>query len=279
MMAPEGEPAEAEPGTADNAGVTIHFEVIGSGPPLVLHHGRLGSGRFWFDAGYVEALATDRRLIVLDARGHGRSDRPRDPAAYRPEAMAGDVVAILDRLGVERADLFGYSMGGRVGFAVAAFFGSRVNTLIAGGAGPYGPARSAEAERQLARTLAGGMAAYLEEMERMLDRTIPAEDRARLLANDAEAMAALATATADWSPMTGAVAAADLPILLFGGTADPIWPLIERAAGELPRARLRAIGPFGHGEDLRRPDLVLPVVTDHLAAHGLPASASPRRGP
>lgn len=262
---------ETERGRADNDGVGIAFEVVGSGPPLVLQHGRLGSGRFWFDAGYVDALAPTRRLVVVDARGHGRSDKPISPDAYRPEDMGGDVIAVLDALAIDRADLFGYSMGGRIGFAAAAHFGPRIHALVAGGAGPYGPARTAEAELELAATLAGGMEAYLAGMERMLDRAIPKVDRQRLLANDPDALAALATATAAWPPMVEALAERTEPILLFGGTADPIWPLIERASTELAGATLHRIGPFGHGEDLRRPDLVLPIVQDFLRLRGLPS--------
>lgn len=261
--------------TVDHAGVAIHYEVTGSGPPLVLQHGRLGSGRFWFDAGYVDALAADHRLVVIDARGHGCSDKPTMPGAYRAIDMAGDVIAVLDHLAIERADFLGYSMGGRIGFATVANFGPRIHALVAGGAAPYGPARSAEAERQLARTLDGGMAAYLAEMERMLDRTIPDVDRDRLLANDADALGALATATAQWTPVVDAVAAEAGPILLFGGTKDPIWPLIERAAGELPTARLEAIGPYGHGDDLRRPRRVVPMVRSFLASEGLRAEGAP----
>lgn len=260
---------ERQVGQVNNDGVAISFEVVGDGPPLVLQHGRLGSGQFWFDAGYVEALAPDHRLVIVDARGHGGSAKPTEPAAYTPEAMAGDIVAVLDQLDIDRADLFGYSMGGRIGFATVARFGQRIHALVAGGAGPYGPARSAKAELDLAATLAGGMEAYLAAMERMLERTIPSPDRDRLLANDADALAALATATASWPPMVEDLAERVEPILLFGGTADPIWPLIERASGELPRAELRAVGPFGHGEDLRRPDLVLPIVTGFLRANGL----------
>lgn len=255
--------------TVDNDGVAIHYEVAGQGPPLVLQHGRLGSGRFWFDAGYVAALADDRRLVAIDARGHGRSDKPDDPGAYRPQDMAGDVVAVLDALGIERADFLGYSMGGRIGFATLARHPERINALVAGGAGPYGPARSAEAELRVAATLAGGMAAYLDEMERMLGRTMPAADREARMANDAAALAALATATASWPPVVGGLVASGRPICLFGGTEDPIWELIGRADRELPEAELHAIGPFGHGEDLRRPDLVLPVVIDFLDRCGL----------
>lgn len=260
-------------GTVDSGGVTIHYEVVGQGPLLILQHGRLGSGRFWFDAGYVDALAPHRRLVAIDARGHGRSGKPHDPAAYRPEDMAGDVVAVLDALGIDEADLLGYSMGGRIGFATLAHHPERINALVAGGAGPYGPARTAEAELRVAATLSGGMGAYLDEMERMLGRTMLPADREARMANDPDALAALATATAAWTPVVAELNASGRPICLFGGTNDPIWELIERADGELTNTELNPIGPFGHGEDLRRPDLVLPVVTDFLDRRGLTTDA------
>ncbi len=257
--------------TIDNVGVEIFYEVAGSGPPLVLQHGRLGRGRFWRDVGYVDALERDRTMVILDARGHGRSGKPHDPGSYGAKDMASDVVAVLDRLGIDRADFFGYSMGGRIGFMAAAHFGERFNALIAGGAGPYGPAISPEAELALAETLSGGIAAYVSGLEQMLDRTIPDADRTVLLDNDAEALAALAKAGADWPIVVDEVATAGLPVQLFGGTADPVWPLIEQAHGQLPASALHAFTDLGHGEDIRRPALVLPVVTSFLGRHGLTA--------
>jgi len=251
--------------------VAVHYDIVGEGPPLVLQHGRLGSGHSWTEAGYVEALAGDRTLILVDARGHGRSDKPHAAEAYGPRDMASDVIAVLDDLGVDRTDFLGYSMGGRIGFAALAHFGDRFNSMLAGGAGPYGPARSAEAEIETADSLAGGMEAYLAAMERMLDIRMPDALREARLANDADALAALARRTATWTPVVDEVAASGVPLLLFGGTEDPIWELIERAAGELPTAELVAVGPFGHGEDLRRPDLVLPLVSDFLGRVGLAA--------
>lgn len=257
----------------DNGGIAIHYEIAGQGPPLVLHHGRLGSGRRWAEIGYVTPLA-GRTLIMPDARGHGRSDKPHDPAAYGPREMASDVVAVLDDLDIDRCDFFGYSMGGRVGFAALAHFGHRLNSMVAGGAAPFGPARSAEAELETAAGLQGGMEGYVAAMERMLEIAIPEADRKVLLANDADALAALATRTATWAPMIDGVAAAGVPLCLFGGTKDPIWELIERAAAQLPDTELHAIGPYGHGEDLRRPEEALPVVRDFLDRHGLPVEAA-----
>jgi pimeloyl-ACP methyl ester carboxylesterase len=67
---------------ATNSGVRIHYEIEGSGQPLVLHHGSFASGADWGDLGYVDALKREHLLILMDARGHGASDKPHDPAAY-----------------------------------------------------------------------------------------------------------------------------------------------------------------------------------------------------
>ena len=68
----------------NNQGTRIHYEVEGSGPPLVLHHGFSLDRRSWLvSENWLEALKTDYRLILMDTRGHGDSDKPRDPEAYR----------------------------------------------------------------------------------------------------------------------------------------------------------------------------------------------------
>ena len=83
---------------ADNNGVRIHYHVGGEGPPLVLHHGLAGDLETWRAFGYVDSLNTDYLLILMDARGHGASDKPHDPEAYAMEHRVGDVVTVLDDL-------------------------------------------------------------------------------------------------------------------------------------------------------------------------------------
>jgi pimeloyl-ACP methyl ester carboxylesterase len=89
----------------NNQGVRIYFEVKGEGPPLVLHHGTLGNSRDWTSFGYAADLARDHRLIIMDARGHGRSDKPHDPAAYDLPLRVADVTAVLDNLEINRANI------------------------------------------------------------------------------------------------------------------------------------------------------------------------------
>jgi pimeloyl-ACP methyl ester carboxylesterase len=62
--------------TTINDGLRIHYEVVGSGEPLLLYHGLTGSGERWRDTGYIAGLAEAYRLILIDARGHGQSDKP-----------------------------------------------------------------------------------------------------------------------------------------------------------------------------------------------------------
>jgi pimeloyl-ACP methyl ester carboxylesterase len=115
---------------ADNQGARIHYQTVGSGPALVLHHGTLGSGADWVDLGYVDALKENHQLILLDSRGHGESDKPHDPAAYDLGLRALDVLAVLDDLSIRKSDYFGYSMGGWIGFEVAKLAPNRFNSFI-----------------------------------------------------------------------------------------------------------------------------------------------------
>lgn len=106
----------------------FHVERTGSGPPLLLLHGFTGSSAEW--AALLPALAPLRTVIAVDLIGHGRSSAPADPARYTMEHCVADVLALLDALGLARADVLGYSMGGRVALHVAAAAPERVGSLI-----------------------------------------------------------------------------------------------------------------------------------------------------
>ena len=106
-------------------------------PPVLLIHG-FASNRFvnWVGPGWVDALTSKGfRAIALDNRGHGESDKPREPEAYSPQAMATDAIALLDHLGIDKAHLFGYSMGARISAFAALDHPERVDRLVLGGLG------------------------------------------------------------------------------------------------------------------------------------------------
>ena len=95
----------------DAGGVSIRYIDAGKGPAIVLLHGGTSNVESWTTRGVVDNLAQDFRVIAFDARGHGKSDKPRDPAAYgRQQAL--DVVRILDALKIDRAHIAGFSLGG-----------------------------------------------------------------------------------------------------------------------------------------------------------------------
>ena len=105
-----------------SAGVPIHYELVGAGPPIVLVPVSLQlSKAIGARAGWIDFLVALGRMVVgLDIRGHGESGKPRDPAAYDLQLMAGDVLAVMDAVHVSRADLMGYSMGGRIAMELLA---------------------------------------------------------------------------------------------------------------------------------------------------------------
>jgi len=94
----------------DANGVKIRYIDTGSGKAIVLLHGGGSNLESWTSEGVVDNLARDFRVIAFDARGHGKSDSPRDPSAYgRQQAL--DVVRILDALKIQRAHIIGFSLG------------------------------------------------------------------------------------------------------------------------------------------------------------------------
>jgi pimeloyl-ACP methyl ester carboxylesterase len=111
---------------AEVNGLSLYYEEHGSGDPLVLLHGGVAGGEIF--ATVLPALAAARRVITVDLQGHGRTaeiDRP-----LLPELLAGDVAALIEGLGLERADVLGYSLGGTVAFRLAVEHPERVRRLI-----------------------------------------------------------------------------------------------------------------------------------------------------
>jgi pimeloyl-ACP methyl ester carboxylesterase len=116
------------------SGVAIWYEAEGDGPPVVLLHGMMGRSDMWRMEGYVEGLRDGHRVILVDARGHGRSARPTDPAEYGLHCHAADVLAVLDELGLPSAAICGWSMGAGTALRLAASAPERVVAVAALGA-------------------------------------------------------------------------------------------------------------------------------------------------
>ncbi|TFL16342.1 alpha/beta fold hydrolase [Jannaschia formosa] len=195
-------------------GTRIAYEVHGDGTPILLLHGFSDSRTSWTTAGYTDDLVSRGHLLVLvDARGHGESDRPIDPRAYSGRAMLADLSAVLDALQLPQAAAMGFSMGGVAALAAAAFLPERIASVVAIGAHPY-----AEDLSWLRELFSAGVSGWIEAIEANVGGLDP-DTRRRMTANDPAALrAAIATDRTDFSE---AFAASGRPILAILGDSDP----------------------------------------------------------
>ena len=257
---------------ANSQGIRIHYQVDGEGPPLVLQHGFTSSLKSWYMNGYVEALRPDYQLILVDARGHGASDKPHEPAAYALSLRVSDVVAVLDDLHLSTAYFWGYSMGGWIGFGMAKYAPERLHALIIGGADPY--------ERRLpasSRLDGSDPAAFLAALFGRLEvnaATFPPARREELFANDFRALAA---AQQDRPSLEDMLPTLTMPCLLYASDADPVYPKVHACAQQIPNATFFALHDLDHSAAFRESGLVLPHITKFLQAVSEGVKTSARR--
>ncbi len=256
---------------ADHRGTRIRYEVEGDGPPLVLVHGFMSRLEDWSAYGYTADLAGDHRVIRFDARGHGGSDKPRGPEAYAPERLVGDVLAVLDDLGILKAGLMGYSLGGYIGSQILRYAPSRFTAVIIGAHDPCNA--WTDAERELIRrreadfrfVIQNGVEAYIESVERKAGRRIADAEREGLLAMDPEALSAFQTAILRAEGVGDLLPSVRIPCLLYAGEADAWFERVRSAAGKIPGASFFSLPRLSHHEGFARSDLVLPPVRRFLA--------------
>jgi pimeloyl-ACP methyl ester carboxylesterase len=121
----------------DSDGVTLSFLDEGAGEPILLIHGFASNSTVnWRNTNWIKALINAGfRVIAFDNRGHGQSEKLYDPAAYGAATMADDALRLLDMLGIERADVMGFSMGARIAAFLTLAHPERVRSVIFAGLG------------------------------------------------------------------------------------------------------------------------------------------------
>jgi len=241
---------------ATNREVRIYYESEGDGLPVVMLHGALQSLESWRVAGYTEAMRASHQLVLVDARGHGRSDKPHDLNAYFADLMAEDVIAVLDQMRIAEAAFVGFSLGGDVGYRVAAKWPHRLTALAIGGAHPFGNETS---DVMLRRLKAQGIGALLEGRE-----ALDAREREIIASNDAEALIACLQGQAASASVAGSLSTLVCPTLLYVGASDRRADQMRQAAAILPNAELRILPDVDHVGAFYRSELVIPIVRDFL---------------
>lgn len=201
-----------------NGAVEIAYLDEGEGEPIVLVHGFASSKNVnWVYPTWVSELRKNgRRVIALDNRGHGESEKLYDPGQYSIPSMAGDIIALLDHLGIPRADIMGYSLGGRLTAWLGLNEPQRLRSAILGGIGIGGLIEGTGPGESVALALE---APSLEDVTDPVGRTFRAfADQTR-----SDRRALVACLRGSRSLMTREEAAGiSVPVLIAVGTADEV---------------------------------------------------------
>jgi pimeloyl-ACP methyl ester carboxylesterase len=236
-------------------GLKLYYEIRGSGRPLVLLHG----GLLTIDLNFgplLAPLAARRQVIALELQGHGRTaDIGR---AMTIEALAGDVVALLDHLGIADADLFGFSLGGLVAYAVALGAPARLGKLIVASADAHRPPGRESAPLDDDRL---PTPADFQEMRDAYNAVAPDP------AHFDEFAAKTETLVHEFPGWTDELRSLQVPTLLIFGDRDfsPLPDVVEMF-GLLPNAQLAVLPGTTHVGVTRRPGQVLALITPFLDA-------------
>jgi pimeloyl-ACP methyl ester carboxylesterase len=230
----------------NNGAVEIAFLDEGEGDPILLVHGFASSKNVnWVYPTWVSELRKNgRRVVALDNRGHGDSEKLYDPAQYSIPAMAGDIIALMDHLEIGRADVMGYSLGARMTAWLGRNEPERLRSAILGGIGMAMIDGKVPGEN-VAEALE---APSLEDVTDPVGRTFRAfADQTR---SDRKALAACLRGSRD--PMSVEDAAAiSVPVLIAVGTADEVAGSAEALGNIIPdsevldipnRDHMRAVG-------------------------------------
>ena len=230
-----------------NGAVEIAYLDEGEGDPIILVHGFASSKNVnWVYPTWVSELRKNgRRVIALDNRGHGESEKLYDPAQYSIPAMAGDVLALMDHLGIPQADIMGYSMGGRMTAWLGLNEPQRLRSAILGGIGIGGLIEGTGPGENVAEALE---APSLDDVTDPVGRTFRAfADQTR---SDRKALAACLRGTRELM-RRDQVARIDVPVLIAVGTTDDIAGSAKALGDIIPgsevldipnRDHMRAVG-------------------------------------
>ena len=249
----------------DRDGVSIHYEVHGQGPAILLSHGYSATCRMW--DGQIAALRDRFQVIVWDMRGHGQSDYPDDPAAYSEAATVEDMAAILRARGIQRAVIGGLSLGGYMSLAFHRLHPAATRALMIFDTGPgFRKADARESWNQRARQRA-------DDLEARGLAALGSSDEVRMSQHrDALGLAGAARGmlTQRDDSVIGSLETITVPSLVLVGSNDSNFlAATDYMARKIPGAMKVVIQDAGHASNLHQPAAFNRAVVSFLA--GLPA--------
>ena len=212
--------------------VEIAFLDEGHGEPIVLVHGFVATKEVsWVDPGWVSFLTgVARRVIALDNRGHGASSKLYDPSDYHTDRMAEDVRALLDHLGIGRADVMGYSMGARITAFLSMAHPDRVRSAVLGGLG-MGLVDGAGLPTTIADALEAPLISHVTDPQGRTFRAFAEHTK-----SDRRALAACIRGSRQTLPR-GQVGSMRTPVLVAVGSKDVIAGSAHELAALIPGAK------------------------------------------
>jgi pimeloyl-ACP methyl ester carboxylesterase len=234
----------------DRPGTFISYHAAGRGPALLLSHGFAATSAM-FDAN-LPALTAGNLVATWDIRGHGDSGDPADQACYTARASVGDMLAILDHLGIGRAVIGGHSLGGYLSLRFALAHPERVSALLLIGTGPGFRSEASRAEWNRA---AERQAASLAERGPDGSGAGPGPGPGRHRSAAGLARAARGILTQHDSAVIDGLGSIGVPALIVVGAQDiPFLGAADYLAGKLRDARLVVIQDAGHAPNVDQPE-------------------------
>lgn len=246
------------------------YEVEGQGPPIILAHGATGNITFWTGYGYVDRLKDKYSVILFDARGHGKSDKPHEAESYDYQLMVGDVTAVMDSVGVPKAHYWGYSMGGNTGLGMAIHCPERLFSLVLGGTSTEAPSDKSDEAGQLLKIFRRGAQ---EGVERVVEDirawagSITPQYEERLRGLDPQAMVAVFEYHQYQQPsLENEVLEIELPCLFYAGDADEdAHKFGKEMASQMTNARFYSLPGLDHVGASDATEQIVPHVLSFLA--------------
>lgn len=245
-------------------GTRIAYDVTGQGSAIVLLHGGWHTRKNWHDTGYLRRLKDKYRIITIDVRGNGESDKPTDPGDYATDKMCQDVLAVADACDVEQFAIWGFSYGANIGRYVAAQ-SDRVEKFVMIGI-PFGLGAQGDFRRFLEEFRYHWLPILEAKRNGTLDvSALPAEDQRSLNETNIAVEAARLSAILDW----GTIEPADLscPTLwLVGSKNESTMFSLKEYEEKLRTSKVHVtiLEGLTHFEEFTKIDRSLPVMLDFM---------------